>query len=281
MIWIFVSLMIAACVYLYIQNYLIEVSELEMTVPELSASLKGQRIVHLTDLHLRNKTNKSYVETIISKTKEQEPDIILLTGDLVQAGLKDLNETLLKHFAELCSQIAPTYAVTGNHDISSGKQDQFKAILTKAKVRLLDNEAELLAGSESNASLVLMGLSESRNRTNLPKPVLKHIELSAEMEGLPKILLAHRPEYFEDYMDDRTKAPVLVLSGHTHAGQARLPYLGGLFAPGQGLLPKYDYGVFVSKSDRSRKMVISRGLGNSTFPVRVNNRPEIVSITLK
>ncbi|EXJ23109.1 Ser/Thr protein phosphatase family protein [Alkalibacterium sp. AK22] len=281
MIWIVVSLLITACVYLYVQNYLIEVSEYEITVPKLAAAIKGKRIVHLTDLHLRSKTNKSYVETVISKTKAQQPDMILLTGDLVQAGMKDLNDTLLKHFAELCSQIAPTYAVTGNHDIGSGKQDQFKEILTKAGVRLLDNEAEVLRGTDGKESLVLMGLSESRNRTNLPKPALKHIELSADMERLPKILLAHRPEYFEEYMDDRTKAPALVLSGHTHAGQVRVPYFGGLFAPGQGLLPQYDYGVFVYKTDRLRKMVVSRGLGNSTFPVRVNNRPEIVSITLK
>lgn len=88
-----------------------------------------------------------------------------------------------------------------------------------------------------------------------------------------KILLAHRPEYFDKYNNVD-----LIFSGHAHGGQVRLPFIGGLFAPGQGLLPKYDAGVY---KEGGKAMVVSRGLGNSLFPFKVNNNPEIVVVTLE
>lgn len=280
MVWILLALIIALVIYLYTQNYLIETTQYSVTVPKLDEQMKGKRIVHLTDLHLTPRSNKSYIETIIQKTEEAEPDFIVLTGDLVQAGLSSLADTPLRHFAELCTNIAPTYAVTGNHDIASGTFSEFTSILSAAGVHLLLDEAEVVTVDEEE-KLVIMGLAEREDQINLPKPMLKSIELTPEMERLPKVLLAHRPEHFEQYMYDQTKAPALVLSGHTHSGQARIPYLGGVYAPGQGFFPKYDYGIFSSEEHRSRRLIISRGLGNSSFPYRINNRPEIVVITLQ
>lgn len=279
MVWILLALVIALVVYLYVQNYLIEVTDYTITIPKLDPRLKGKKIVQLTDLHFRPRTNKSYVETIIEKTKETQPDYIMLTGDLVHAGLKTLADTPLRRFTELCNKIAPTYAVTGNHDIGSGSLNEFHSILNASNVRLLLDEAVTISEDDEEL-LVIMGLAERQNQTNLPQPMLKPIELTPTMEKLPKILLAHRPEYFEHYTFDKTKSPSLVLSGHTHAGQARIPFIGGVFAPGQGMFPEYDYGVFNAKEDRSRRMIISRGLGNSTFPIRMNNRPQIVVVTL-
>ncbi|MCC5894539.1 MAG: metallophosphoesterase [Alkalibacterium sp.] len=280
MVWILLALVVALIAYLYIQNYLIEVTHYKVTIPKLDPRLKGKKIVQLTDLHFRPRTNKSYVETIIDKTKEIEPDYIVLTGDLVQAGLKTLADTPLRRFAELCKQIAPTYAVTGNHDIASGSLNEFQSILAASNVKLLLDEAVSISVDEEEL-LVIMGLAERQNQTNLPQPILKPIELTSKMEKLPKLLLAHRPEYFEHYTFDKTKSPALIFSGHTHAGQARVPFLGGVFAPGQGFLPEFDYGVFSSEEDRSKRMIISRGLGNSSFPLRINNRPQIVVVTLE
>ena len=83
------------------------------------------------------------------------------------------------------------------------------------------------------------------------------------------------PQHFESYASSKYD---LVLTGHVHGGQFRLPFIGGLYGPGQGLLPEYDSGVY-SSSDTD--MVVSRGIGNSVFPVRFNNRPEVILITLK
>ena len=126
-----------------------------------------------------------------------------------------------------------------------------------------------------------MGLAEEEELHPGNHDFLKHIQLPNGKEHLPKILLAHHPEFFEDYLKDTKKMPDLVFSGHAHGGQVILPFIGGLFAPGQGANPTYDFGMYVSKKDPSKRMIVSRGLGNSTFPLRINNRPEVVVVTLE
>ena len=98
-------------------------------------------------------------------------------------------------------------------------------------------------------------------------------ELADDQAGYT-ILLSHRPELFDTYVSGEID---LVLSGHAHGGQFRLPFIGGLYAPGQGFFPKYDAGMY---SKETTSMVVSRGLGNSIIPLRFNNRPEIVLIEL-
>ena len=88
------------------------------------------------------------------------------------------------------------------------------------------------------------------------------------------ILLSHRPELFEEYVSEEVD---LVLSGHAHGGQFRVPFIGGIIAPNQGLFPKYDAGKY---SKNHTTMIVSRGIGNSIIPVRINNRPEIVIVEL-
>ena len=89
------------------------------------------------------------------------------------------------------------------------------------------------------------------------------------------LLLSHRPELFDAYCAARAD---LVLAGHAHGGQVRLPLLGGLYAPGQGFLPEYDAGCFTAGGTT---MVVSRGLGNSAFPIRVNDPPELIAVELR
>ena len=101
----------------------------------------------------------------------------------------------------------------------------------------------------------------------------KLAELAAEDSGFT-ILLSHRPELFETYVDHDMN---LVLTGHAHGGQFRLPLIGGLIAPNQGLFPKYDAGAY---SEGNTNMIVSRGLGNSIIPFRFNNRPEVVLVEL-
>ena len=88
------------------------------------------------------------------------------------------------------------------------------------------------------------------------------------------LLLSHRPELFDVYVEEEVD---LVLTGHAHGGQFRLPVIGGLVAPNQGLFPKYDSGMFVEDDTH---MIVSRGIGNSIIPLRINNPPEIVVVKL-
>ena len=98
-------------------------------------------------------------------------------------------------------------------------------------------------------------------------------DLQNESDGYT-VLLSHRPELFDLYVDTEMD---LVFSGHAHGGQFRLPFIGGLVAPNQGFFPEYDAGLF---SEGSTTMIVSKGVGNSIIPIRVNNRPEIIVATL-
>ena len=90
-----------------------------------------------------------------------------------------------------------------------------------------------------------------------------------------KILLSHRPELFETYVQNSMN---IVFSGHAHGGQVRLPFIGGIIAPHQGVLPEYDAGVFTKDETN---MIVSRGIGDSIIPLRINNPPELVVVTLE
>ena len=105
-----------------------------------------------------------------------------------------------------------------------------------------------------------------------------NFSLASSLQNEPDgytVLLSHRPELFDLYVDIGVD---LVFSGHAHGGQFRMPVIGGLVAPNQGLFPKYDAGLF---AEENTKMIVSRGMGNSIIPFRINNPPEVVIVELK
>lgn len=282
MFWIILILLILLSIYLYVQNRLIRLNPYTVTVPNLPDALKGKKIVHLTDLHIKPNMNTGYLKTIIGKVQDQEPDLIVLTGDIVHANVKDISETYLEEFCEELSSIAKTYAVTGNHDIGNPDFSEVGSILNDCGITLLIDDAQIVNFDEEDEeqSLVIMGFAQRGDMQNVPKPYLKNIELSEEMKDKTKILLAHQPEFFEEYVEDYDKAPDLTFAGHTHGGQVIFPYFGGVYAPGQDFFPKYDSGLFISETDETKRMFVSKGLGNSSFPLRINNRVEILTVIL-
>ena len=180
---------------------------------------------------------------------ESKPDIIAITGDLVDAGHTDIGVAL--DFAKEAVKIAPVYYVTGNHEASLSQYDELKIELKTIGVIVLEDEAVQL--KHDTEEITLIGLSD-------PDFTIKgDIFREAPAES-----------YVHCNID-------LVLSGHAHGGQFRLPFIGGLIAPNQGLFPQYDAGLYTSVSTN---MIVSRGLGNSIIPIRFNNRPEVVVIEL-
>ena len=206
-----------------------------------------------------------------------EPDIIVMTGDLIDANRTDIDLTL--RFAEGAVGIAPVYYVTGNHEGAVMEYWILREGMAASGVNILsDRVCRLTRGGDM---LLLAGLDDpnfaTREEISEGFPAMIQNKLARLTGGSDEytVLLAHRPEYIDSYAAGGAD---LVLSGHAHGGQIRLPFIGGLAAPGQGLFPKYDAGLYtVGGSD----MIVSRGLGNSLFPLRVNNRPEIVMITLE
>lgn len=277
MIWIILGLLIVfTLLYLYLNNTWIQTTHYSIRIPFLDGELKGTKIVHVSDVHLPKEGVS--IQNLLKKVANESPSIIALTGDLVQVDEK-FPAKKLSQLSTGLTKIAPTYAVTGNHDLKGGHLRDWEQMLSESDVTVLIDEA--VWHPINGSGLVLMGLSEKEDFEAAPKPILKEIELKDELKDEKRILLAHHPEFLEEYLMDLTRVPDVILSGHAHGGQVRLPFLGGLFAPGQGRLPKYTAGVYFDPNLPDKRMVVSRGIGNSTFPFRFNNRPEIVVIELQ
>jgi predicted MPP superfamily phosphohydrolase len=273
--YIFLGLMILLGIYLLSQNKWIQVKHFQIKLPNSGKGIKGKKIVQLSDIHLP-KQGVSLLH-LINKVEAEKPDIIVLTGDIIDVR-GELPESTLRNLAQSLVAIAPTYAVTGNHDANGGYLQEWESTLTTAGVRVLIDEVEWIEFEKDG--FVLMGLSEKEDFDHAPRPILRGIALTDGMQHQPKILLAHHPELFEEYLMDLTRAPDLILSGHAHGGQIRLPFIGGIFSPGQGKFPEYTDGVYYDSERPGNRMIVSRGIGNSSFPFRINNRPEVIVVTL-
>ena len=172
-------------------------------------------------------------------------------------------------FAKDAVTIAPVYYVTGNHETALPQQqyEQLMEGLETAGVTVLANDAVTV--TYHGEEITVVGLSDPASMA------ASRLSRLTDKEERYVILLAHRPDFFEEYAEGGAD---LVFSGHAHGGQFRLPFIGGLMAPDQGLFPKYDAGLY---RDGNTSMVVSRGLGNSIIPFRINNRPEIILVELK
>ncbi|MBC8060276.1 MAG: metallophosphoesterase [Clostridiaceae bacterium] len=256
-------------VYCFSQNNWIEIQNIKVEISNLPKELSGLKIAHLSDVHLPK--NASNIDSIITKVKQQKPDIIVMTGDLIDESA-DLKACGLDKLCKGLSEITNTYAVTGNHEFWNGQSDEWTNILTDNNVKVVDNKIEMY--TKNNKSIVIAGLSDG-NEYKMEK--FKDINT---IKDLPMILLAHRPELFPSYSSDLNFTnPDIVFSGHAHGGQFRIPFSNkGVIAPNQGLFPKYTSGLYTSNNVN---MIVSRGLGNSIIPIRINDRPHLPIIELR
>ncbi|MDF2547662.1 MAG: phosphoesterase [Anaerosolibacter sp.] len=271
-------ILVLLAVFFYLENNLIEITNQEIRSSKLPKAFDGYTIVHLSDLH--NKSFGREQRNLIEKIQKLNPNMIAITGDLIDR--RRYNEDPAMVLIQGAVKIAPTYYVTGNHELWSGKFGDFEIRLRNSGVHVLRDKYETI--EKENQLLHILGVDdtakygrsygENEERLSLFSEALKQMTHEINEEEF-KILLAHRPEKMPIYTDEKVD---LVLSGHVHGGQIRMPFLGGIVAPDQGVFPKYAEGVY---RDRSTTMVVSRGLGNSIFPQRLFNRPEIVVIKLQ
>lgn len=252
-------------------NTALELNTYTVSSAKLPEAFDGYRIVHVSDLHNAEigKENSRLLEML----QEANPDIIAITGDLVDSRNTDLAIAL--HFIREAVKIAPVYYVTGNHESRISTYRELKQEMEAAGVTILEDcTAEITL---SNSTISLIGIHDPSFQTDYlfgdAKSVVasKLVNLSSDKFT---ILLSHRPELFDTYVEYDMD---VVLSGHAHGGQFRLPLIGGLVAPNQGLFPKYDSGLY---REENTQMLVSRGIGNSLFPFRIGNRPEVILIEL-
>jgi len=247
--------------FCYWQNNFLSETYVEIRSPKISRRL---RILHLSDLHTKRfgKDNRK----LLDKAAGYRPDLIAVTGDIVGRYAHGYDH-ILRAMGELAA-LAPTYYVSGNHEYGRADRETLFAGVRERGVILLRHEtAETeIAGQR----LELLGLDEMGYRFRTPEILSKF----QKKQGF-KLLLSHFPERFsEEY---RAYDIDLVLSGHAHGGQVILPWIGGVFSPGQGFFPKYYRGLY---EENGRKLVVSRGLGNSGCPLRLFNPPDMVVIDL-
>lgn len=240
----------------------------------LPKGFDGYRIAHISDLH--NARMGKDNEKLIGLLLKAKPHMIAITGDLIDS--RSTNVEIALGFAREAVKIAPCYYVTGNHEARVNAYGELKAGLLAAGVTVLEDEAVEI--HKEGETIVLMGVQDPRFQTGHGFGDAKAV-IRAALAGLCKdgeaftILLSHRPELFAAYAEQGID---LVLSGHAHGGQLRIPFLGGVVAPNQGLFPEFDAGLY---THGRTNMLVSRGIGNSVFPLRVNNRPEVLLVELK
>ena len=224
----------------------------------LPAGFEGCRILLISDVHGER--------VLLPHTA---PDLIAVTGDLVDSRRGGQGNALA--LMEAAAGLAPTYYVPGNHESRLPDYKSLAAALEKRGVILLEDRKETL--SRGGGSIDLLGLRDPA----FPGGPARMEQVLGQLQspGRFQLLLSHRPEYFSLYARHGIS---LTLSGHTHGGQIRLPILGGLFAPNQGFLPKWDAGLY---REGASTLVVSRGLGNSIAPIRLFNPPELVEVILR
>ena len=255
-------------------NTALELNTYTVSSAKLPQGFDGYRIAHVSDLH--NAEMGKDNEKLLTILRDADPDMIAITGDLIDS--RSTNVEIALNFIREAVKIAPCYYVTGNHEARVNEYDELKSGMESAGVIVLeDAQTEI---SLDGDTITLIGVNDPSYQTDYlfgdSETVMntKLEELHTE-NGEFTVLLSHRPELFDTYADHGLD---LVLSGHAHGGQFRLPFIGGLVAPNQGLFPEYDAGIY---TEGNTNMLVSRGIGNSILPFRINNRPEVILIELQ
>lgn len=259
-------------------NQRIVVTSFEVESEHLPDEFNNFRIVQVSDLH--NDEFGKDNEELLALIKEIKPDIIAITGDLLDSRRTSVEKAL--NFVAQAALIAPCYYATGNHESRIDKEfGQLEEAMLEVGVHVLRNEKMVL--EKEGEQITIVGIDDPRFVTDTDKAEEMKLVIGEKLEGVLRdvsteefvLLLSHRPELFDMYCEQKVD---VVLTGHVHGGQVRIPYIGGIIGPGQGILPDYDAGLYESGDT---KMILSRGLGQSIIPFRVNNPPELVVVKLQ
>lgn len=273
---IFLAVMLLISLFLYMQLNWISISKEEIYINNLPQDFENFEILHLSDLHSKSFGDNNY--NLVKKVNKIDPNIIVMTGDMMTNSPEDNGEVLLTLVRGLNGKY-PIYYVTGEHEEGkyyedenkyrkAGTKEAYEERLESFGVLVLNDEKVQL--NHKGNSINIYGLKEKLGGSinidsRLGKPSIEEVN----------ILLAHTPNYFNQYADWGAD---LIFSGDTHGGMIRLPFIGGLLSSGGGFFPEYDGGVYQLGQSI---MIVSRGLGNYPINLRVFNRPELMVTTLR
>lgn len=256
-------LLLALFSFYFYQNNIVTVSEYDYINEKIPHSFNGFKIMQISDWH-----NKNFGNQIIEKVEKSNPDIIILTGDIIDV-YHPQEERVYEFLDELTSKY-PVYFISGNHEKAVFKKNFIikKEIKNKNLVYLENDSVDITLNGEN---ITIYGIKDYTYN----KDVWFDLEQTIDKENSNfSILLAHQPEYFEEYSKYNVD---LIFSGHEHGGQIRLPFIGSIYSH-QGWFSDLTAGIHELNNTT---MIISRGLGNSKMlPIRLFNQPELVLTTL-
>ncbi len=264
--------LVISSIFLLYGNFSVDVQEIHIVTDKLPESFHNYLIAHISDFHNRN--SKIINKQIFDSLNEEQPDIIVITGDVVDSSRTDVDIAL--DFAEKLCEFAPVYYVTGNHEsnLLNDDEEEFNRLidgLTDLGVKVLRNNKEKITNSEGD-SFNLYGIEDPYFYGGYEQ-VFQRTEILCDELGMKtdefNILLAHHPETLSVYYKHNID---LVFSGHAHGGQVTL-FGKAIMAPDQIKFPPYTSGLYKMGETQ---LVLSRGIGYSFFPIRVFCRPHLV-----
>lgn len=262
--------------FLVYDNFSLEVEQIKIENSKTEA-LSGLKIAHISDYH--NRKSELINSQIFKALTEQKPDIIFLTGDLIDRNKTDVDVAL--EFCRRLLSYAPVYYVTGNHEcnVSIVDQELFDNMISSLEemgVSVLRQSVERIV-LDNGEKLNIYGIDDPYFHCSYSYEISETTNSLCESftlnENEYNILLAHHPEQLPVYAEHGFD---LVFSGHAHGGQGRI-FNQGLIAPDQGFFPKYTGGVY---KEGNTTLILSRGIGNSIAPVRIFNKSHIIFVEL-
>lgn len=275
------AVLVAGTGWLVWDNNRLVTTEYPVHSSQLPQAFDGLRIAQLSDVHSRDFGHDN--RRLIDAVRRSDPDLVAITGDLIT---ENEDQQVVLDLAGHLTDIAPVLYVTGNHEGKSSRRDELEDGLRERGVEVLDGRTHVM--DRGGQELAVAGVDDprvhragegSRATTDAQQAGLMRerlADLGHPSDSAPfTVLLSHRPELLGEYA--RSGVDV-VMAGHAHGGQVRIPGIGGLYAPNQGLFPKLTAGVH---EQGNTQMVISRGLGNSSPVPRVNDPAELVVLTLR
>ena len=231
---------------------------------QLPKDYDGLKLVQFSDLHYGSTVFEKELDTLIETINDQNPDIVIFTGDLVEEKV-ELTNTEIENLIEKLNKIEVTadlYAIKGNHDYSS---DYFDTIFEKTNFKVLKNESDLVY-YKSSTPIRFVGIDDDLRGT----PNFEEAFKRNEEEELPyTILLIHEPDQIDKIKDDYPEYNI-TFAGHSHLGQVRVPILGALYTP-VGCKKYYDEHYIINDKD----LYINGGIGTSVLRLRFFNKPSI------
>lgn len=251
----------------YYERRRLTVSEVSIPLPESARAMKGLRVAHFSDLHFGFHLGTNDVERVVNVISSAHADLICFTGDVVDGGIERLEELV-----PLFSRLQATYgkfAILGNHDYGTSEEERkVRHVWEASGFHCLANRHVLVDGP--NGPFAVAGIEDA---------LIGSPDLREAVDGIPRetpiLLLAHEP----DVADKSSQYPYihLQLSGHSHGGQIRVPFVGAAITPPLGR--KYVSGLYRLRQENFA-VYTSRGIGTTTLPFRLNCPPEIAILEL-